>query len=96
MGTAVKGVDQEGCGCLELRENLCSGGSDGPAVRVGDVGDDTTHWEGFGRILPQDCPQDDDTTISERRDSGWVYPPLMEAMGGGGITGGGYLRLPPP
>ena len=30
------------------------------------------------------------------RDSGWVYPPMVEAMGGGGIRGGGDPLLPPP
>ena len=30
------------------------------------MGDDTPHWEGFGRIPPQDGPQDDGTTILER------------------------------
>ena len=30
------------------------------------------------------------------RDGGWVYPPGGGCDGGGGITGDGDLRLPPP
>ena len=52
MGADVQGVEQGGSGCPNLGDNLCGGGSSGPAVRVRDVGDDTTHWEGFGRISP--------------------------------------------
>ena len=50
---ALRCVQQGGCGFLGLGENLRDGCSGGPAVQVGDVGDDTTHWEGFGRINPQ-------------------------------------------
>ena len=30
------------------------------------------------------------------RDGGWIYPPTGGCDGGGGFTGGGDLRLPPP
>ena len=51
--TDVQCVEQVGRGCSDLRENLRGSGSGGIDVRVGDVGDDTTHWEDFGRIIPQ-------------------------------------------
>ena len=38
---------------------LLGGGSVGHAVRVGDVGNDTLHWKGFGKIKPQGGPQYD-------------------------------------
>ena len=57
VGTDVQCVEQGGRRCPDLRENLRGGGSGGIYVRVGDVNDDTTHWEGFGRITPQGCQQ---------------------------------------
>ena len=54
---AVLGVDQVGCICPYLRENLRDSGSGGHAVWIGDVGGDTAHWEGFGWIPPKGGPQ---------------------------------------
>ena len=53
VGTDVQCVEQGGRGCLDLGENLRIGSSGGISVQVEDVGDDTTHWEGLGRIIPQ-------------------------------------------
>ena len=61
MGTTVQGVGKGGQGCPELGNNLRGGGTGGPAVWVGDVGDDTENWEGVGRISPQGEPQADGT-----------------------------------
>ena len=41
--------------------NLRGGGPGGTAVWVGDVRDDTAHWECFGSIPPQGGPQADGT-----------------------------------
>ena len=54
--TSVKVVDQVGCGCPDLGKNLRGGASGGHAVRVGYMGDYTTHWEASGRIPPQVGP----------------------------------------
>ena len=48
MGAAVQGVEQVGCGCPDLGENLRGGGSGGHNVRVGDLGDDIAYWGGGG------------------------------------------------
>ena len=49
VGAAVQGVDQVGRVCPDLVDNLHGGAS---IVWVGDIGDDTTHWEDSGRIPP--------------------------------------------
>ena len=56
VGAAVYGVDQVGCRCPDLGGNVRGGGSGGHAVQLGDVVDDTMHWEGVGRISPQGGP----------------------------------------
>ena len=61
-----EGAEQGGCGCPYLGPDLLGGGPVGHAVRVGDVGDDSPHWESFGRITPQGNPQDDGEETSER------------------------------
>ena len=96
MIAAVEGVEQGGCRCPDLGENLCVGGSGGSVVWVEDVGDDTTHWEGFGQISPQGVPQADGMTTSERSGRWMGVSTTGGSDGGGGITGGGDLRLPPP
>ena len=53
MGATIQGVGKGGREFLHLRKNLCGGGPGVPAVWVGDVGDDTAHWEIVGRIPPQ-------------------------------------------
>ena len=59
------------------------------------MGDDTAHWEVFDRIQLQGGPQADGKTTSER--TGWWMgvSPAGGCDGGGGVTGGGDLRLPP-
>ena len=60
------------------------------------MGDDTAHWEDSGRIPPQVGPKADGTTTFER-DGRWVVvSPSGVSDGGGGVTGGVDLRLPPP
>ena len=56
MGTNFQGIEQVGCGCPDLGDNLCGGSSCGPSVRVDHVGDDTLHLEGFGMITHQGGP----------------------------------------
>ena len=85
MGAAVLGAEQGGSGCLDLGEDLRGGGSGGHALRVGDMGKDTAHREGFGQIPPQGGPQDDGEKTSERTGGGWMYPPLEEAMAEAGL-----------
>ena len=60
------GVDQGGCGCLDLGPYLLGGGSVGHDLQVGDVVNDTKHWEGFGKISPQGGPQADGEATLER------------------------------
>ena len=38
VGVTVQGIYQGGCGCPDLRENLCGGGSGGSDIWVGDAG----------------------------------------------------------
>ena len=59
------------------------------------MGDDTPHWEGLGRILPQGGPQADGEATSEREVWCMGLPPSGGRDGGGGIVGGGYPCLPP-
>ena len=75
-------------------ENLCSSVSGGPSVQVGDVGDNTAHWEVFGMITPQGGSQTDGTTTLERAGRWMVVSPDGGTDGGGRITVGGDLRLP--
>ena len=55
------GVEERMGGSPELIKVLFDGCSDSFNVCVGDVGDESTHWEEFGRISPQGGPQNDDT-----------------------------------
>ena len=52
-----------------LGPDLLGGGSVGHDIRVKDMGDDTPHWEGFGRIPPQGGTQADREATWERE--GW-------------------------
>ena len=60
------------------------------------MGHETVHWEGFKKIPPQIGPQADEEVNSEK--TGWSMniSPTGGRYGGGGIAGGGYLRLPLP
>ena len=82
MGAAVLGADKGDSRCPDLGEDLCGGGSGGHDLRVGDEVDDSAHWEGFESIPPQGGLQADGGGGGAQRErySGWVYPPLEEAM----------------
>ena len=56
MGATDQGVGKRGRGCPDLRKDLRGDGPGSLAVWVGDVGDDTTHWEGSEWIPPQGDP----------------------------------------
>ena len=56
----------------------------------------TTHWEGFGWITTQGGPQADRKTKLERMGRWMGVSHAVGQYGGGGITGGGDLRIPPP
>ena len=58
VGATGKGVGYRGRVCLNLRKDLRGGVTGSFTVWVGDVGDETPHWEGFGRIPPQGGFQD--------------------------------------
>ena len=72
------------------------GSSVGNDLQVRDVGHDTTHWEGFGRFLPQGGPQADGEATSERTGLRMGLSPAGGRDGGGSIAGSGYLFLPQP
>ena len=74
-------------------DNLCGGGSWGHDVWVGDMGDDTAHWQGFGRIPPQCFPQANWTTTLERARRWMGVSYYVGSNGKGGITGSGDLLL---
>ena len=82
---AVSGAGQVGSVCPDLGGYLRGGGSGGHALRVGDVGNDTAHREGFGRISPQGGLQGDGKQPWKVQDGGWVYTPLEEAMAETGL-----------
>ena len=65
----VQGVGKGGHGCPYLGKNICGGVLGSSTVWVGDVGDDTAYWEGFGWIPPQGGPQTDGTETLEG--GGW-------------------------
>ena len=96
VGAAVSGAEQGGRRCSELREDFCGIGSGGHAIWVGDVGHDTEHWEGLGRIPLQSGPQYDREKTSESTGRWMGVYPSGGSDGGGGIAGGGYLRIPSP
>ena len=62
VGVAVQGVDQGGCRCLDIGEDLCGSAASGHDIRVVDVVNDKLSWDSFGRIPPQGGPQADGET----------------------------------
>ena len=56
VGASDQGVGKRGHGLSDLGKDICGGGTISLAVWVGDVGDDTTHWEGSEWIPPQGDP----------------------------------------
>ena len=53
MEEANMGIDQGGGRCPDLGPDILSVSAIDPAVRIRDVGDNTAHREGVGRITPQ-------------------------------------------
>ena len=95
MGEAVYGVGEGGCGCPDLGPDILGGGAGSQDLRVGEMGNDTVHWEGFGQIPPQGGPQADRETTSKRTGR-WMGVSTAEGSDvRGSITGGRYLSLPP-
>ena len=93
VGVDVQGVEQVGCVCPDLGGGLYGSGSGGYFVWVGDMGDDTAHWEGFERIPPKGGPQADGTTTSERSGRRVGVSPAGGNNGRDKVTGGLYLSL---
>ena len=96
VGVAVYGAEQGRCVCPYLKDNLHGGGSFSDYIQVGDVGDDTAHWEVFGRIPPHGGPQADGKTTLERTGRWMGVSPARGSNYRGDLTGSGYLRLSPP
>ena len=53
VGAYVLGAEQGGIGFPDLGGDLCGSGSGGHDLQVGDVGNDTVHWEVLVGIAPQ-------------------------------------------
>ena len=83
------------CGFPDLGEDLPGSGSVGHNLLVRDVGHDTPHWEGLGRIPPQGGPQADGEETSERTGRSMGLPPAGGSDDRGGTTVGGDVRLLP-
>ena len=94
--TRYNSVEQVGCIFPDLGKDLLCGSSGVHYLRVVDVGCDTAHWEGFGNIPPQGGPQDDVEATLESTGRSMGISPTIGRDGGGGISGGGDLHLPPP
>ena len=52
VGASNSAVEKGGRGYLDIGTNLIGGGESVPAIRVRDMGPDTTYAEGVGRIQP--------------------------------------------
>ena len=96
MGTAYYVVDQGGCVCLDLGPYLLGVDSVINTLQIGDVGDDTSHWGGLGKILPQGCPHADGDETSESTGRSMGISPAGGCDDGGRIAAGEDLVLPPP
>ena len=80
VGATDLGVGKRAWGLLDLGKYIRVSGPGSLDVCFGDVGDDTAHWEGFGRIPQQGGTQADSTATAERGNRIRVHPPLAEAM----------------
>ena len=96
MGAADSDIDQEGNGCPDIGTYLLGSGAIGLDVRVRDMGTDTVHEEGVGRIPPQGGPQADGAETAEGAGRRRDLLPDGGCDGGDGFSGGGDLCLPPP
>ena len=96
MGAAVLGAEQGVIRRPDLGEDLRCSGSFVHALRVGDVGNDTTHRFYFEWNTPQGYPKSDGETTSERTGK-WMGVSLAGGNNsGGGIIGSGDLKLLQP
>ena len=89
VGVTDKGSGKKGDGCPDLGPYILGGGTVGIVVRLGDVVDDPTHWEGVGRIPTQGGPQADREVTSAREIWCVDISPAGVCDGGGGAAGGG-------
>ena len=96
MGVTFQGVGKGGHVCPDIGKNLCGGVPGGPAVLVGDMGDETLHWGGVEQIPPQGIPQADGTATSEGEGREVGVSPASESDGVERITRGGDLSLLSP
>ena len=96
MGAADSDIDKGGSGYLDIRKYLLGGSAIGRAVWVRYMGPDATHEEGIGGIPLWGSPQDDGATTAESSVWRLGLTPAGGCDGGGGFSGGGDLRLPPP
>ena len=65
---------------MDLGPNLLISSEVFHALRVRDVGHDTVHGEGFGRVPPQGVSLAEIRQPWRGRDRVWVYPPLEYMM----------------
>ena len=93
MGAAVLGAEQGVIRRPDLGEDLRCSGSFVHALRVGDVGNDTTHRFYFEWNTPQGYPKSDRETTSERTGRWMGVSPAGEIYVRVSITRGGYLNL---
>ena len=89
-------IEQGGSGCPDIGTDLLGGSAIGNAVRVRDMGPDTAHEEGAGRIPQQDDPQADRAATAEGAVWRLNSTPAGGCHGRFGFSGGGDLYLPFP
>ena len=89
MGAADSDIEQGGSGCLENGTDLLGGSAIGNDVGVRDMGPDSAHEEGVGRIPPQGGPQDDEVETTEGMGQRLGLPPSGVCDGIGGLAEGG-------
>ena len=76
MGVADLGIEQGGGGCLYLGTDLLVGNGIVHTVQVRDIGPDTAHEEGVGRIPPQGGLQADGVATAEGAERMVVLAPV--------------------
>ena len=59
------------------------------------MGDNTLHWEVFGRIIQQSCHQSDGKQTMDRQIRWMGVSPSSGSYFGRGITGGGDIHILP-
>ena len=89
-------IYQGGRKCPDIGTDLLGSSAIGPDVQIRDMGPDTAHEEGFGRIPPQGGLQADVAATKERLVRRMVLPSVVGWDGVGRFVGGGDLCLPLP